>query len=224
MSRSVALPAIVEVERRASPAAEPQALGFDGSTLWMGSRATQRIYAIDPYAWTARDEGEAPGTPWGLTVAGDELRVICGEAPDDNRFIRRFTPGRGFAPNDRIACPDDTGSYLGFDGERLYLTQWYRKRIVSLESDGTVGSTIAVPHGICGCVVIEGRFFLPTTDDEDTTDYWLTRVDARGAAPVIDDIARIPFAARSLAFDGERFWTNHRERNEIVAFTAPAGV
>lgn len=27
---------------------------------------------------------------------------------------------------------------------------------------------------------------------------------------------------RSLAFDGARFWTNHRERDEIVAFEPPA--
>ena len=215
---------VSEIERRPSPAPAPQSLGFDGESLWMGSRDTHRMYAIDPRTWSARDEGEAPGTPWGLTVTGDELRVVCGESPDDNRFIRRFTPGHGFQTSERIACPDDTGSYLGFDGDRLYLTQWYRKRILSLDDTGSVGSTIIVPHGICGCVVIEGRFYLATTDDEESTEYWLTRVDARGATPVIDDIARIPFAARSLTYDGDRFWTNHRERNEIVSFAAPEGV
>jgi hypothetical protein len=39
--------------------------------------------------------------------------------------------------------------------------------------------------------------------------------------PVITDLARIPFAARALAFDGERFWTNHREQNQIVSFARP---
>lgn len=220
----MSVPDITEIERLPSPAPEPQSLGFDGEHLWMGSRRTRRLYAIDPRAWTARDEGEAPGIPWGLTVAGDELRVVCGEPPDDNRFIRRFVPGRGFMSEERIACPDDTGSYLAHDGDRLYLTQWYRKRILSLDDAGAVGQTIELPHGICGCVVTEGRFYLVTTDDEESTDYWLTRVDARGETPVIDDLARVPFAARSLAFDGSRFWTNHRERNEIVAFAAPAGI
>jgi len=51
--------------------------------------------------------------------------------------------------------------------------------------------------------------------------YYLTRIDARGGTPVIEDIARVPFAARSLAFDGERFWTSHREAHEIVAFARP---
>ncbi len=216
-------PPITEVARLPSPAPLPQSLGLDGDTLWMGSLETHRMYAIDSRTWAARDEGEAPGTPYGLTIAGDELRVICGEPPDDNRFVRRFIPGHGWPSTGRFACPDDTGSYLGFDGDRLYVTQWYRKQIVSVDDAGSVGATIALPHEVCGCVVYEGRFFLVTTDDETTTDYWLTRVDARGATPVITDLARIGFAARSLAFDGERFWTNHRERNEIVAFTATGG-
>jgi hypothetical protein len=54
--------------------------------------------------------------------------------------------------------------------------------------------------------------YLATTDEEEKGDYWITRVDPRPATPVITDLARIPFAARALAFDGERFWTNHREQ------------
>jgi hypothetical protein len=211
---------VTELRRLPSPAPAPQALGFDGAELWLSSRETRRMYAIDPNTWAARDEGEAPGTPYGLTVAGDELRVVCGEAPDDNRFIRTFIPGTGFHAQ-RIACPDDAGSYLGFDGDELLLTQWYNKRILTVDDAGATGTTIAVPHEICGCVVVHGRIYLVTTDDEETNDYFLTRVDARGETPVIDDLARIPFPARSLAFDGERFWTNHRAANEVVAFAPP---
>jgi hypothetical protein len=217
------LPDITELQRLPSPAPLPQSLAFDGASLWMGSLETRRMYAIDPRRWTARDEGEAPGIPYGLTIAGEELRAVCGETADDHRFVRRFIPGRGWTSRGKIPCPDDTGSYLGFDGERLYVTQWYRKQIVSVDESGRVGTTIAVPHQICGCVIVEGRFFLVTTDDENTTEYWITRVDARGPSPIFTDLARIGFAARSLAFDGERFWTNHRERNEIVAFAAPGG-
>jgi hypothetical protein len=39
--------------------------------------------------------------------------------------------------------------------------------------------------------------------------------------PKIEDLARVPFACRSLTFDGENFWTNHRAANEIVSFTLP---
>ncbi|MEA2690302.1 MAG: hypothetical protein QOD51_2909, partial [Candidatus Eremiobacteraeota bacterium] len=43
----------------------------------------------------------------------------------------------------------------------------------------------------------------------------------RDATPVCEDVAIIPFPARALAFDGERFWTNHREADQIVAFARP---
>ena len=33
--------------------------------------------------------------------------------------------------------------------------------------------------------------------------------------------AAVPFAARSLAFDGAKFWSNHRVANETVSFTLP---
>ena len=62
-----------------------------------------------------------------------------------------------------------------------------------------------------------------TTDNEGTADYWLTRIDARNGSPKIADLARVPFHGRSLAFDGEHFWTNHREAHEIVSFARPGG-
>ena len=212
---------VTEVLRLPSPAPKPQSLAFDGTTLWTGSRETRRIYAIDPSTWAARDEADAPGVPYGMTVVGDELRVLCGEGADDNRVIRRLVPGHGFKTSGAIPCPDDTGSQLGFDGDRIYVSQWYAKRIVALAAGGAPGTVIDVPHGICGQVVVDGRFYLVTTDDEDNGEYWLTRVDARGAKPVCEDFAVIPFPARALAFDGEHFWTNHREADQIVSFIRP---
>jgi hypothetical protein len=212
---------ITELLRLPSPAPKPQSLACDGTTLWMGSRETRRIYAIDRTTWTAHDETDAPGIPWGMTVVGDELRVVCGEGDDDNRIIRRLIPGHGFKNTHAIPCPDDTGSHLGFDGDRLYVSQWYNKKILSIDDRGAVGCTVNVSHGICGQVVVEGRFYLATTDDEENGPYWLTRVDARGATPQCDDLAIIPFPARGLTFDGEHFWTNHREADQIIAFARP---
>ena len=92
---------------------------------------------------------------------------------------------------------------------------------MAIADDGSVGTIIELGRQIVGHVVVGGRFYVITADDEDDAAYYLTRVDARGGAPVIEDIARVPFAARSLAFDGERFWTSHREADEIVAFARP---
>jgi hypothetical protein len=212
---------IRELLRLPSPAPRPQALAYDGSVLWMGSIETRRLYAIDPSKWTLVDETQIAVLPWGMTVVGDELRVVCGEGEDDDRFVRRFVPGHGLRDDGRFACPEHTGSQLGYDGDFLYLSQWYRRRILQLDDAGRVLREIPVSHQVCGQVIVGGRFYLVTTEDENTNDFWLTRVDAHGEQPVCEDLARIPFGARSLTFDGERFWTNHRENNETVAFAHP---
>lgn len=212
---------VTEILRLPSPAPKPQSLAFDGQLLWMGSIATNRLYALRPAQWTVEEESAAPGKPYGLAVVGDELRVICSESAEDHRMVRRFVPGHGFKTQGAFRCPDDTGSQLGYDGDLLYVSQWYNRRIVGVDENGEVVTQFTVPHGICGQVIADGHFYLITTDDEDTEDYWLTRVDARNGTPQSEDLARIPFAARALAYDGSKFWTNHREHDEIVAFAMP---
>lgn len=214
---------ISELSRLASPAPKPQSLAWDGAHLWMGSRDTKRIYRLEIATWTVGWDVAAPGTPWGMTAVGSELRVLCGETTEDFRILRRCLPGRGFDLDYRVPCPDDSGSQLGWNGRRLHLSQWYFKRVLVLDEQGKVERVIPVPHQICGQVIVNDLIYLVTTDHEETNDYWLTRVDARTETPVAVDLVRIPFAARALAFDGTRFWTNHREQNQIVSFARPDG-
>jgi len=54
-----------------------------------------------------------------MTAVGNELRVLSGETADDHRIIRRCLPGHGFDTKFCLPCPDDTGSQLGYDGQRL---------------------------------------------------------------------------------------------------------
>lgn len=212
---------IVELSRLPSPAQRPQSLCWDGATLWMGSLATKLVYAIDPETWTVKWETEAPGKPFGMTAVDDELRVLCGETADDHRFIRRCVPYHGFDAVFEIPCPDDTGSQLGWDGALLHVSQWYNQRVLALGENGEVEREIASPHQICGQVIIDGVIHLLGTDDESTDDYYLTRIDARGETPIVEDLARLPFPGRALAFDGTHFWTNHRANHEIVRFALP---
>ena len=209
---------IVELLRLNAPTLRPQAIAFDGASLWLGSIETDRLYAVAPNTWAVTEEMSVPGKPWGLTVAGDELRVLLGQTDEDHRTIFRAIPGHGLRNSGAIPCPDDTGSHLSYDGERLFVSQWYNQRLIAIDESGAIGTIVEVPHQIVGQTIVGGRFYLITTDDETSGTYWLTRVDARGDSPLIEDLARIGFAARALAFDGERFWTNHREKHEIVAF------
>ncbi|HLI96376.1 MAG TPA: hypothetical protein VKT72_09855 [Candidatus Baltobacteraceae bacterium] len=213
------LKTITEIMRMPSPAPRPQALAADGDVLWMGSLGTCRLYAIDIAHWTVREETQAPGKPYGVAVMGDELRVLLSLGEEDHRVIRRYVPGHGFKNDHAIDCPDDTGSQLSFDGDRLYVSQWYNKKIISLSPNGTPGSVIDTPHGVCGHVIVGGVFYVLGTDDEESNRYFLTRIDARNGSPKVEDVAHVHFQGRALAYDGSRFWSNHRERHEIVAFT-----
>jgi hypothetical protein len=189
----------------------------------MGSRETKRIYGINPMTWSVGAEFAAPGTPYGMAAVGKELRVLCSEGAEDNRIVRRWVPGAGFDATWQLPCPDDTGSQLGYDGQRLHVSQWYPKKVIALGAGGKAERVITAPHGICGQVFVDGVLYLVTTDAEETNDYWLTRVDVKSAGsgePKCVDVARIPFQARALAWDGSKFWTNHREQNQIVAFAA----
>ena len=211
---------INELSRIDSIAPLPQGLAWRDDSLWMGSMDTKIVYQIDPSSWrTIKWQVQAPGTPFGITAVGDELRVLCGETEEDNRFIRRLIPGHGFDSKFKQPCPDDTGSQLGYDGQQLHVSQWYNQKVLALNEDGGVEKTYNSPHGIAGQCIVDDSIYLITTDAEETTEYFLTRIDpATGQA---DDIATVPFQARALAFDGEAFWTNHRAANQTVRFAKP---
>lgn len=212
---------IRELRRLAAPVPKPQALAWDGSTLWLSSRDAKTIHAMDPVRWTAGWSTPAPGTPWGMTFAAGGLCVLCGETEADSRIIRRCLPGRGFVPNFGLPCPDDMGSHLSYDGHSLIVSQWYPKKLIYLDAVGQPSRVLEAPRGICGHTRVGELFYLVTTAAEETTDYYLTRIDPRPAVPVVQDLAHIPFAARALAFDGVNFWTNHRERDQTVCFAPP---
>jgi hypothetical protein len=209
---------ISETSRRPAPAPRPQSLAFDGSLLWVGSLETRRIYALDPATWQVTEWASAPGKPWGMVASGKDLRLVCGETEEDHRVIRRYRPDKGFE-DEAIACPDDTGSQLSYDGTTLYLSQWYNRAVLALDKSGKVTKRYTAPRGICGQVYVDGQFYLLTTADEASTDYVLTRLDPKTGTTT--DVAHVPFQGRALAHDGRQFWSNHREQHEIVSFTLP---
>src|SRR4051812_17065689 len=99
---------ITEGKRHSSPAVTPQALAWHRGKLWMGSRDLRRIYEIDPETWSVLRELESPGIPWAVVSAGDALYFALGLGADDDRYVRRFIPGEGFADGDGFACPEFT--------------------------------------------------------------------------------------------------------------------
>lgn len=215
------LPSIIELERRVAPAVTPQALALHEGNLWMGSRDLRRVYVVDPVSWKVRDEFEVPGIPWAAVSVGGALWFTLGEGEDDDRYLRHFVPGQGFSDREPIACPDFTGSYLSHDGEFLYLSQWYKGLILRLDSSGKTLREFQIGMEICGHTIVDGIFYVLRGTEAGDESWRISRFDPSESSPKVVDLAAVPLQSRSLAFDGERFWSNHRAANQTVSFTLP---
>jgi len=215
------LSTIIELGRFPSPAPAPQALAWNGGKLWMGSRDLRRIYAIDPKAWEVLEETEPPGIPWAAVATNGTLCFTIGEGPNDDRYIRRFAPEVGFSEQDKIACPEFTGSYLSYDGEGLYLSQWYNHRILKLDANGNISRVLDIGAEVSGHAFVDGMIYVLRGTEQNGESWTIARFDPREEKPEVKDIAVVPFACRSLTFDGELFWSNHRAKDTIVSFTVP---
>ncbi|HEX5489955.1 MAG TPA: hypothetical protein VFX07_01725 [Candidatus Udaeobacter sp.] len=215
------LPQVIEKGRIISPATTPQALAWDrrNKTLWMSSRDLRRIYLIDPENGTVLQQQEAPGIPWAAVLLNGELRFTIGEGPDDDRYIYRYSAEDGFSK--MFACPEFTGSYLSFDGNHLYMSQWYEKRVLKFDDEGSVIREINVGAEICGHTFVNGSLYVLRGQEKPSEDWRIARLNPQEETPAVEDIAVVPFASRSLAFDGQRFWSNHRAKATIISFTLP---
>jgi hypothetical protein len=217
---------ILPLRRVPSPAPRPHSLAWDGTRFFLASIATKSIHALTP-DFVEEYSIPCPGTPWGITWNGSELRALCGEGPGDDRFLRRLIPANGAAvdPAWSQPAPDDTGSQLSWDGATLYLSQWYRKQILALDPASPPGLApipqriIPTPFGIAGHTIAKGHLYVIGTDAEQTTEFYFSRINLESLH--CETLATVPFQARGLAFDGDHLWTCHREAHELVSFALP---
>jgi hypothetical protein len=209
-----------EVMRVPSPAPAPQALAFENGTLWMGSWETQKIYGMKSPGFEVYERANAPGRPVGMTVVGEALRIVCSETSEDHRVIRRYIPGHGFVMNEHVECPEDTGSFLAFDGVHLWLSQRYKKRVLEFDGKYDILMEIAADAQILGIVWVHGHLYLSTWHGKEGG-CKIGRTNP--SVGKIEYVATLPFAAISLAHDGTRFLTNDPRESAIVGFTLPKG-
>lgn len=208
---------VEQLQRRPAPAGRPQPLAFHRGRLWAGSWDTDRLYAIDPQTWNVVDEVAAPGKPYGLAVFGDGIAAVLAVGDDDDRYLYRFTPGRGF-DSDATPCPDLSGSHLAADGDALYLCQQGNRRILVLDAGGSVRREIPLTTRCAGLAFGPLGESFAIAGDEELENLELAAYDLRQAVPVLAPVAAVPFDARALTFDGANWWTSHRDENEIVSF------
>jgi hypothetical protein len=216
---------IIEKRRLPAPCVTPQTVAWDGNQLWMSSRDLGMLYRIEAgNGLKVVEEIDAPGVVWAGVATNDGWRFTIGKGLNDDRYVYRYTSADGFTK--LFACPDFTGSYVSFDGKHLYLSQWYTGDLHQVNDEGNISRTINVGAEICGHTFADGLLYvLRGKENKDTpnkAEEWrIARLDPTEKIPNVEDLASIPFASRSLTFDGEKFWSNHRAANETIAFTLP---
>ena len=233
---------IIIKRRLKSPAVAPQALAWDGKQLWVSSRDTGFLYRLNADGSEIAAEIDPPGVIWAAVQTNGAMHCTIGKGLNDDRYVYRYENGKGFEK--LFACPDFTGSYLSYDGSNIYLSQWYQQRILKLDHGGKITARIDIGAEICGHAFANGALYVlrgtenvprpqyaegPLTPaqfksgaKEGQEQWWIAKVDPRHKNGEIEDIAVVPFAARSLTFDGKNFWSNHRAANETVSFSIPA--
>lgn len=218
--------AVIKLKRHSSPTVTPQALAWDGHHLWMSSRDVGTLFKVDRDAWNIIEEIDPPGIVWAAASVGDgEMRFTIGKGLNDDRYIYRYTPDNGFTKV--FTCPDFTGSFLSFDGEHLHMSQWYEERILKFDDSGNILREIEIGAEICGHTFVDGALYVlrgrENKDHPDKSEEWrIARLQPKQESPNVEDLGAIPFAARSLAFDGGHFWSNHRAANETISFSLPS--
>jgi hypothetical protein len=216
------LPTIVEQHRFRSPAVTPQALTWHEGNLWLGSRDLRHIYGIEVQGWRVFEQREAPGIPWAAVSVGPEMKFTVGEGPNDDRYMWSFKPGQGFSNTGRFAYPEFTGSYLSYDGANVYLSQWYKGRIMKLGPKGEILRTIEADGEISGHVFVDGCIYVLHGTEQSGESWKIARLNPTQQRPEIQDIATMTFACRSLTHDGRHFWSNYRAGDEIISFSLPS--
>jgi hypothetical protein len=216
---SSGLPAIKELRRLPSPAITPQALAWERNNLWLSSRDLGTLYKIDRENLKVTEEIDPPGIVWAAVATNGTMHFTIGKGLNDDRYVYGYNSGTF---SKLYACPDLTDSYLSYDGENLYLSQWYEKRILKYDEKGNIVRKIDIGAEICGHTYVDGTIYVLRGKETPNEDWRIARLDPQQETPDVQDLARVPFACRSLTFDGANFWTNHRAGNEIVSFAMPA--
>jgi hypothetical protein len=106
------------------------------------------------------------------------------------------------------------------------MSQWYEERILEFDEHGNILRKIDIGAEICGHTFADGAIYVlrgrENKDQPNKSEEWrIARLHPQAESPEVEDLAAIPFAARSLTYDGQRFWSNHRAANETMSFALP---
>ena len=122
------------------------------------------------------------------------------------------------ATEPRFVCPDNSGSFLAYANGTLYLSQAWDKKLIELDERGAAVREVQLERRPVGMTIVDGAFYLVTVDEE-WGDGRFDRLGIDDDASSIQALRSLPFKPRSVAFNGEQFWTADRNNHTIVSFT-----
>jgi hypothetical protein len=189
--------------------------------MWVTSAANGRLYAIEPQTWSIQREFIPPAESLGITYTGSDFRLILAPAIEetdlerDHRYVYSFSPDAEFA--ECFVCPDNSGSFLAHANGTLYVSQAWDKKIIQLDERGAAVREVGLERRPVGMTIVDGAFYLVTVDDA-WGDGRFERLGVDEDAASVESLRSLPFKPRSVAFDGEQFWTADRNDHAIVSF------
>jgi hypothetical protein len=131
----------------------------------------------------------SPGVVWAGVATNDGWRFTIGKGLNDDRHVYRYTAADGFEK--LFSCPELTGSYLSFDGQHLYLSQWYKEQILKLDDKGNIQRQIKVGAEICGHTFVDGLIYVLRGRENkgvpNKVEEWrIARLDPREESPTVE--------------------------------------
>jgi hypothetical protein len=93
--------------------------------------------------------------------------------------------------------------------------------VLKFDDKGNVIREINVGAEISGHAFANGSLYVLRGQEQPNEDWRIARLNPEEETSVPEDIADVPFASRSLTFDGELFWSNYRAKDTIISFTLP---
>jgi hypothetical protein len=198
------------------PAPNIVGLAWDGASLWAGDWETCTLFRLAADG-AIQAQLAAPGRVVGMTFVDGTLFAVIADPGSDDRSIHRFNPSKGLWDDGPMRCPDDTGSQLSWDGERLWLSQRFNQRVLRLSASGSIEHEIEMPAPVIGIHWSGPTLWANLRFDKETSD--VTRF-AREGAPA-ERLERYPSSFVSLAFDGSGFWMSDLRGATIVKASPP---
>jgi sugar lactone lactonase YvrE len=200
----------------AKPAPSVVGLAWDGASLWAGDWETCTLFRLAADG-AIQAQFAAPGRMVGMTFVDGTLLAVISDQESDDRSIHRFNPSDGSWETGATRCPDDTGSQLSWDGDRLWLSQRHNKRIVRLTPAGSVEHEIEMPAEVTGIHWSGPALWANLRFEKGVSD--ITRFVREGAPG--ERLERYLSGFVSLAFDGSGFWMSDLRGTTIVKASPP---